>query len=79
MGGQNKKSIEELEKEVTELIAKSGRCEQDILTDFNDYCALKKRSNTPGSILNNCNIWQMNDLHLAFLLGNSIQNRQGKI
>ena len=56
-----KKPIEELEKEVAELIAASGRCEQEIFTDFNDYCALKKRSNNLGSILNDCNIWRMKD------------------
>ncbi len=58
--------------EVAELIAKAGRCEQEILTDFNDYSALKKRYNIPGSILNDCDICWMKDLHLAFLLGMSI-------
>ena len=42
MRGQNKKSIEEMETEVAELIAKLGRCEQEIFTDFNDYFALKE-------------------------------------
>ena len=51
MPGPKKKSFKELEMEVTELIAKSGQCKQDILTDFNTYCVLKKKSNTPGSIL----------------------------
>jgi hypothetical protein len=74
-----KKLIEELEKEVAELIAASGRCEQEIFTDFNDYCALKKRSNNLGSILNDRDIWRMKDLHPAFLLGKSIQKKQGKI
>ena len=41
MPGPKKKSIEELEKELAELITKSGRCKQDILTDFNDHCVLK--------------------------------------
>ena len=40
MPGQKKKSIDELEKEVAELIAESGRYKQDILTDSNDYRAL---------------------------------------
>jgi hypothetical protein len=79
MPGPKKKSIEELEKEVAELIKKSGRCEQDIFTDFNDYCALKKRSNTLGSILNDRDIRRMKDLHPAFLLGKSIEKKQGKI
>ncbi len=34
MRGRNKKTIEEMEMEVAELIAKLGRCKQDILTDF---------------------------------------------
>ena len=79
MPGPKKKSIEELEKEVAELIAKSGRCEEDIFTDFKDYCALNKRSNTHGSILNNRNILRMKDLHSAFLLFQSIMNKRKKI
>ncbi len=74
-----KKTIEELEMELAELIGESGRCEQDILTDFNDYRALKKRSNIPGSIFNDHHIRRMKDLHLAFLLGKSIEKKQGKI
>jgi hypothetical protein len=57
----------------------SGRCEQEILTDFNDYSALKKRYNIPGSILNNRDISQMKDLHSAFLLCQSIINKRKKI
>ena len=34
---QNKKTIEEMEEEVAELIAESGQCKQDILTDFKAY------------------------------------------
>ena len=79
MRGRNKKLVEEMEIEVAELIAKSGRCEQEILTDFNDYCALKKRSNTPGSILNDRDIRRMKDLHPAFLLCKSIMHKQKKI
>jgi len=65
--------------EVTELISKSGRRKQDILTDFNDYCVLKKRSNTLGSILKDHDIQRMNDLHPAFLLYKSIIHKQKKI
>jgi hypothetical protein len=79
MRGRNKKSIEEMEKEVAELIAESGQCKQDILTDSNDYRALKKRSDTPGSFLNDHDIWRMKDLHPAFLLCQSIMNKQKKI
>ncbi len=79
MRGRNKKLVEEMEIEVAELIAISGQRVQQILTDFNDYCALKKRSNTLGSILNDCDIWQMKDLHPAFLLGMLTEKKQGKI
>jgi len=79
MPGPKKKSIEELEKEVAELIAKSGRCEEDIFTDFKDYCALNKRSNTHGSILNNRDILRKKYLHSAFLLCQSIINKRKKI
>ncbi len=79
MRGRNKKTIEEMEKEVAELIAESGRCEQDIFTDSNKYRVLKKRSDTPGSFLNDHDIQQIIDLHPAFLLGISIQKKQGKI
>ena len=58
MCGRNKKLVEEMEIEVAELIAKSGWCEQDILTDFNDYSALKKSSNIPDFIINDCDIWR---------------------
>jgi hypothetical protein len=79
MRGRNKKTIEEMEMEIAELITKSGRCKQDIFTDFNDYRALNKRSNILGSILNDHDIRQMKDLHPAFLLGKSIEKKQGKI
>ena len=79
MPGPKRKSIKDLEKEVAELIAESGQCKQDILTDSNDYRALKNRSDTPGSFLNNCDIQRMKDLHSAFLLGQSIMNKQKKI
>ena len=79
MGSRNKKSIEELEKEVAELIAGSGQCKQDILTDFNDYRALKRRSATPGSFLSDCDIRRMKELKNAFLLCQSIINKQKKI
>jgi hypothetical protein len=42
MGGGKKKSIEEIETEVEELIAKSGRCEANTHTNYNAYLALKK-------------------------------------
>ncbi len=42
MHGKKKKSIEELEMELEQLIANSGRSEVDIRTDYNAYYALKK-------------------------------------
>ncbi len=74
-----KKTIEELEKEVAELIAESGWCEQDIFTDFNDYRALNKRYNTPGSFFNNGDIHRKTELHSAFLLCQSIIHKRKKI
>ena len=79
MRGRNKKTTEEMEMEVAELISNSGRCEQDIFTDSNKYRVLKKRSNTPGSFLNDHDIQQIMDLHPAFLLGKTIKNKRKKI
>jgi hypothetical protein len=42
MRGKKKKSIEELETELEQLIANSGRSKVDIRTDYNAYYALKK-------------------------------------
>ena len=74
-----KKSIEELEVELAEFIANSGRTKQDIHTDYKDCHTLKKRFDTPGSYLNNNDIWRMKELYNAYLLGMSIYNRQNKI
>jgi hypothetical protein len=41
MHGKKKKSIKEMETEVEELIAKSGRSKDDIHTNYNAYLALK--------------------------------------
>ena len=76
MCGNKKKSIEELETEVKELIANSGRSEDDIHTDYNDYLALKKRIGNPNSRHYNDDIRRMKDLHNVYLLGMSICNRQ---
>ena len=53
MRGQNKKTIEEMEMEVAELITKLGQCEQDILTDFKAYTSVKKRINNSRSLHDN--------------------------
>jgi hypothetical protein len=79
MHGKKKKSIKEMETEVEELIAKSGRREDDIHTNYNAYLALKKRIDNPDSCHDNDDIWQMKDLHNVFLLGMAIHNRKIKI
>jgi hypothetical protein len=79
MPGPKKKTIEELEKEVAELITKSGRCEQDIFTDFKAYRAVKKRINNPGTFHDNEDLQKMTDLYSAFLLCQSIIHKQKKI
>ena len=79
MPGPKKKTIEELEKEVAEVITKLGRCEQDILTDFKAYRAVKKRINNPGTLHDNEDVQKMPDLHSSFLLCQSITNKQKKI
>jgi hypothetical protein len=79
MRGRNKKTIEEMEMEVAELITESGRCEQDILTDFKDYTAAKKRINNPRSLHDNEDLQKMTDLYPTFLLCQSIINKRKKI
>jgi len=74
-----KKSIEELEVELAEFIANSGRTEQDIHTDYKDYRTLKKRFDTPGSYLNDNDIRRMKELYDPYLLGMTIYNKQNKI
>ena len=79
MRGRKKKSIDELEKELAELIEKSGRSKQDILMDHNDYQALKKRIDNNNSCHHDADIWRMKDLKDAYLLAVIIINRQKKI
>ncbi len=79
MRGQKKKSIDELEKELAELIEKSGRSKQDILMDHNDYQALKKRIDNNNFRHHDADIRWMKDLKDAYLLGVIIINRQKKI
>ena len=49
MRGKKKKLIEELETELEQLIANSGRSEVDIRTNYNAYYALKKRIDNPDT------------------------------
>ncbi len=79
MRGKKKKSIEEMETKVEELIAKSGRSEDNIHTDYNAYLALKKRIDNPDSCHDDDDIWRMKDLHNVFLLVMAIHNRKNKI
>jgi hypothetical protein len=79
MGGRKKILIKELEKELADLIEKSGRSEQDILTDYNDYRALKKRIDDSNSRHHDADIRRMKELKDAYLLGVIIINRQHKI
>jgi hypothetical protein len=76
---KKKKSIEELETELEQLILNTGRSKDDIHTDCNAYCALKKRTDNPDSRQYDDDIRRMKDLHYSFQLGVSIRNRQNKI
>ncbi len=79
MRGKKKKLIKELETELEQLIANSGRSEVDIHTDYNAYYAQKKRIDSPDSCHDDDDIRRMKDLHNVYLLGVSIRNRQKKI
>jgi hypothetical protein len=79
MRGKKKKLIKELEMELEQLIANSGRSNVDIRTDYNAYYALKKRIDNPDSCHDDADIRRMMDLHDVYLLGMSIRNRQKKI
>ncbi len=75
MRRKKKKSIEELEPELEQLIANSGRSEDDIHTNHNAYRTLKKRIDNPDSLNDDDDIRRMKDLHYSFQLGVSICNR----
>ena len=64
-----------MEMEVVELIAKFGQCKQDILTDSNKYCAVKNESMILALFMT---MRKMTHFHLAFLLCQSIINKQKK-
>jgi hypothetical protein len=57
MRGKKKKSIEELETELEQLIANSCQSEDDIHNDYIAYCALKRKIDNPDSRHNNDDIW----------------------
>jgi hypothetical protein len=79
MRGKKKKSIEELETELEQLIANSGRSKVDIHSDYIAYCTLKKRIDNSNSRRCNDDIRWMKDLHDDYLLGKTICNMQNKI
>ncbi len=79
MCGKKKKLIKELATEVKELIANAGQREDNIHTDCNAYCALKRKIDNPNSRHYHDDIRRMKDLHYSFQLGVSIHNRQNKI
>jgi hypothetical protein len=68
-----------LETELEEFIANSGRSEDDIHNDVNDYPALKRKIDNPDSRHDNDDIWRMKDLQDVYLLGMNLCNRQKKI
>ena len=76
---KKKKSIEELETELDQLIANSGQSKDNIHTNCNAYRALKKRIDNPDSLHDDDDIWRMKDLHNVFLMDMNIRNRQNKI
>jgi hypothetical protein len=76
---KKKKSINEMETELEQFIANTGRSKDDIHSDHNAYLALKKRIGNPNSRHDDDDIWRMKDLHNVYLLSKTICNRQQKI
>jgi hypothetical protein len=76
---KKKKSIEEMETELEQFIANTGRSEDDIHNDVNDYRALKRKIGNPNSCHDDDDIWRMKDLRNVYLLGKTICNRQQKV
>jgi hypothetical protein len=79
MRGKKKKSIEDLETELEQLITNSGQSKDDIHTNYDVHLALRWRIDNPSSCHDDDDIWQMKDLHDVFLLGMAICRRQNKI
>jgi hypothetical protein len=76
---KKKKSIEEMEIELEQFIANTGRSKDDIHSNHNAYLALKKRIGNPNSCHDYDDIRRMKDLHNVYLLSKTICNRQQKI
>jgi hypothetical protein len=79
MRGKKKKSTKELETELEQFIANTGRSKDDIHTKYNDYRALKKRIDNPNSRHDDDDIRRMKDLHHVHLMGMTVRNMQNKI
>jgi hypothetical protein len=79
MRGKKKKSTKELETELEQFIANTGRSKDDIHADYIAYRALKKRIDDPNSRRYDDDIRRMKDLHHVYLLGMTIRNMQNKI
>jgi hypothetical protein len=79
MRGKKKKLIEELETELEQFIANSGRSKDNIHSNYIAYRALKWRIDNPDSCHDDNDIQRMKDLQNVFLLGMAIHNRQNKI
>jgi hypothetical protein len=63
MRGKKKKSIEELEMELEQLIVTSGQSKDNIHNNYIAYRALKRKIDNPDSRHNDDDIWRMNDLN----------------
>ena len=76
---KKKKSIKEMETELEQFTANTGRSEDNIHKDVNDYRALKRKIGNPNSRHDDDDIRRMKDLHDDYLLGMTICNMQNKI
>jgi hypothetical protein len=65
--------------ELEQFIVNTGQSKDNIHSDYNDYCALKKGIDNPDSLHDNDDIRRMKDLHNVFQMGMNIHNRQNKI
>ena len=72
MRGKKKKSTKELETELEQFIANTGRSKDDIHADYIAYRALKRRIDNPGSRRCDDDIRWMKDLHDVYLLWASL-------
>jgi hypothetical protein len=76
---KKKKWIKEMEMELEQFIANTGRSKDDIHNNVNDYRTLKRKIGNPNSGHDDDDIQRMKDLHNVYLLGKTICNRQQNI